>query len=343
MNVNVYIGGVVISTIKDVAKKAGVSIATVSRVINKLGYVSDETEKKVFEAVKELNYQPNLLGRNLRFGNTKKILVLIPSISHQFYSKVVSAIENRVTKDGYTVMVCMTHMDPKIEHNCVEMLRSKFVDGIIFFAANMTSSQMTALADKFPAVQCAEYLQGSHTSTVSIDAEKASYDATKHLIDRGHSKIAFFSSKEEYTSALQKESGYIKALSAAGIKAPRKYIFYDSYSYDSGKRLVNILLGEKDRPTAIFAISDSVAIGAIKELHEKGFYVPEDISVMGFDDTSISKRFIPAITTISQPQKEMGFTAAKLLIKKIQNIKEADENIILPHKLIIRDTVKNLL
>ena len=311
-------------------------------MVNNESSVTKKTAEKVNAAIKALNYEPNLLGRNLRSGKTNKILVLIPSISHQFYSKVVSAIEQRAENDKYNVMVCMTHMDKAVEERFLELLRAKSVDGIIFFSSNMKGKQITLLGKKYPIVQCAEYAAGSKTSIVSINTEIASYEATNYLLSCGHTKIALYSSKEEYTTAKQKEAGYRRALVEAGITDTGKYILYDSYSYDSGVRSTEKILKMDEIPTAIFAISDSIAIGALCELDKRGIRVPEDISVMGFDDTSIAKRFIPSITTVSQPQEMMGFMATELLLEKIEDINAKDRIITLPHKLVIRNTVKKL-
>jgi len=325
------------STVKDVAELAGVSVATVSRVVNGSGKVADSSRLRVEKAISELGYCPNLAGRKLRSGRTNKIIVLIPSISHQFYSKVVSAIERSASEKGFGVLVGITHANEATEKSFVDMLRAKWADGIIFFSSFMPSEELVKLGSEYPIVQCAEHTTDKIPS-VGIDIENAAYDAVSLLIEHGHRSIAMFSSKEKYISACQKEAGYLRALREHGIE--ESFILYDSYSYDSGARLAE--KAAKLPITAIFCISDSIAIGAIKKLHDIGISVPDDISVIGFDDTSVSKRFIPALTTVAQPQKDIGTAAFELLHERLINRFAKPEFVKFPHTLIIRDTVKNI-
>lgn len=327
-------------TIKDVAKQAGVSVATVSRVLNKDKVVKKDTVEKVISAIEKTGYTPNLLGRQLRKSRTDKILALIPSISNQFYSKIISAMEKVARNRGYTLMISMSHGDLKIERIHMEMAASRSIDGIIFFSSEINREEMDKFSASFPVVQCCEYIEGSKTDIVSIDNKKAAYDAVCYLVEKGYKKIAFFGVKEKYYSAYLRELGYSKALSEMGIELTEEYIFHEGYSYPDGAAMAKKIIATDSgkRPDAIFCISDSIAMGAIKTFDSAGMNIPGDIAIMGFDNTSVSKIFCPAISTVSQPQKDIGETAMKLIIQRMENRAGEHKKIILPHELVIRET-----
>ncbi len=339
-------------TIREVAEYAGVSVATVSRVINGDPVVKPSTRSLVLDAVEKLHYTPNLLGRNLRQARTNRILVLIPSISNQFYSKIITAMEKTAKADGYRVLVCMTHNDPATERGYIEMLRTRVVDGIVFFSSCLGGGQMNSLAEAFPVVQCCEYVQGSHTDAVLIDNEQAAYDAVNRLLDSGYRSIAFFGSKVRYTSGILREKGYRRALAerqgqserqerTGGSGADEGLLFFDDYSYPGGQRMAAASLKAEKRPDAVFCISDSMAIGCIRELTDRGVRVPEDIAVMGFDDTSIAKVFCPAISTVAQPQADTGRIAAEMIIGRLRDGARPARTEILPHRIVARQTTRN--
>lgn len=328
------------ATIKDVAKKAGVSVATVSRVINGGDTVKEETKKQVLAAVSELNYSPNLLGRDLRRLETKKILVLLNTISNQFYSQVVKGIEEKAREEGYVVMVCMTHGEPEIEESYIELLKTRLVDGAVFLTTEQDGKYLSETLKGASVVQACEPDSDFDTPTVSIDNEKAAFEAVNFLIEKGHRDIAFFGAGEIYSSSRLREEGYRRAMSAAGLSVDEEKVINEGFSVNAGIRATDRLLSKGAVPKAIFCISDSVAAGAIRRLAEKGYKVPGDVSVMGFDNTQISQIYIPAITTTKQPQYEIGRAAMELLLNKIQNTKQKNRSVILEHEIIVRDSVK---
>jgi DNA-binding LacI/PurR family transcriptional regulator len=339
-----YIREAILSTIKEVAHEAGVSVATVSRVINSDTAVRPDTRQKVLKVIDELSYTPNLLGRHLRQTRTDKILVLIPSISNQFYSKIIRAMEKVAEKSGYDILVCMTHNDPETERRYIELLTSRVADGIIFLSSGLSRAEMDMLAAAYPIVQCSEYIEGSIADMVGINDEKAAYDAVSWLLENGHDMVAFMGSKVKYSSGIRREKGYRKALKDHGKEPDERFIILDDYSYPGGGRMADSFLDlGPDRPTAVFCISDSMAIGCINKLTEKGINVPDDVSVMGFDDTSIAKVFDPAISTVAQPQADIGRIAAEMLIGRIRSGQlngsgNETRKEILRHSLIIRNT-----
>ncbi len=333
------------ATIKDVAKLAGVSVATVSRVLNNEGNVQPETEKKVRGAIAELHYFPNLLGRNLRRNETKKILVLLNTISNQFYSRVVKGIEECARLRNYAVMVCMTHGDQKIEENYLQMLRTHLVDGAVFLTAEQDGGILSRELAGIPVVQACEPKESFHTPSVSIDNRQAAYEAVRYLIAKGHRRIAFFGAGSVYESSLRRQEGYEMALREAKIPLRKEWIFDEGFSVNAGIRAVNKLCGEtgkNDLPTAVFCISDSVAAGAIRELYQRGIRTPDDISIMGFDNTQLSEVYLPSITTTRQPQYEIGYQAMALLLKLIAGEAIEESPVILKHVIIERDSVAGI-
>lgn len=327
------------ATIKDVAKLANVSVATVSRVINGTSTVQGETKKRVNAAIKELNYSPNLLGRNLRRLETKKILVLLNTISNQFYSLVVKGIEEKALEQGYTVMVCMTHGNKEIENGYMQMLKTKLVDGAIMLTTEEDGEKLTnELRDVF-VVQACEPREKFITPTVCIDNEKAAYDAVSFLIKKGHKKIGFFGAGDIYQSSLQREKGYKKALLENNLVLNEEWILHEGFSFNAGKRGAQKIIKQNNLPTAIFCVSDSCAAGAIKTFIEHNIFVPKDISVMGFDNTHISQMVTPTITTVKQPQYEIGYKAMELLFEKMTKKTIQNKNVILDYSIVERESV----
>lgn len=324
------------TTISDVAAAAGVSVATVSRVINGNANVSPETLMKVTKAIQELNYRPNLLGRDLRRTRSERVLVLLPNISNPFYSEIVKGIEDVANRNGYSIMLCNTDSDIKRERTYIKMLKTRLADGAILMASEMSCEELTELSKEVLIVQCCEYKEGVPLPHVSIDNEKAAYKATNHLISLGHRKIAFIGADNQFLSSNLRETGYKRALSDAGIEINPEYICYGDYGYKSGLRNMKKLLILPERPTAVFCISDVMAIGAIRCAMEENLKVPDDLAVCGFDNIHFSWMFTPSITTISQPMYDLGCTAMDALINIIEGKSIETMNYFLEHELIIR-------
>lgn len=326
------------STIQDVAKAAGVSVATVSRVLNNSSAVSGKTKDIVIDVIKKLNYQPNLLGRNLRRTETKLVLVLLPSIANPFYSGIVKGIEDIGHKNGYNVMLCNTNSDINREKVYLDLLKNRLADGVIFMAPELSREELSETGTVFPVVQCCEYKEGAAVSHVSVDNYSAAYKAIRHLTSLGHSRIGMISCSNNFLSIIRREEGYFKALEDAGISPDKNYINYGDYSFKSGLRATARFLLMKDSPTAIFAISDIMAIGAIRAIREKGLVIPKDIAVVGFDDISFSSMCDPMLTTVSQPKYDLGCTAMELLLGQIRGEIKQPQDILLETELIIRES-----
>ncbi len=331
------------ATIRDVAKASGVSVATVSRVINNSASISEQTRNNVMQAIKVLNYQPNLLGRNLRRTETRMVLVLLPTISNPFYARIVKGMEDVAHKNGYNVMLCNTDSDNRREKLYLNLLKNRLSDGAVFMGPELGKDELSEIGFNFPIVQCCEYKEGAMVSHVSIDNFSAAYTAVRHLIGLGHKRIGLISSSNSFVSTGQREEGYIKALKESGIVFSKELIRYGDYGFKSGLRAAKQFLAIEKRPTAIFAISDIMAIGAIRAVKEEGMKVPSDMAVMGFDDVSFASMCDPLLTTISQPKYDLGCITMDLLLKRIGGGMKEPENIYLEHELIIREsTVSHL-
>ncbi|MCT2535427.1 LacI family DNA-binding transcriptional regulator [Aquibacillus koreensis] len=325
------------ANIQQVAQKAGVSVATVSRVMNNSSSVTASTRQKVENAIKELNYEPSVLGRNLRTSESRLILVLIPSISNPFYTEIINGIEDTSIKNGYNILLCETDSSVERENIYLNMIKNKLVDGAISMDPAVNMEKLNQLALDYPIIQCSEYEEGGIIPYVTINNELAAYQAVKHLIKLGHERIALVNSDEKFLYARQRRQGYDRALKEYHLPIREELIYHTDYlEFDYGIQAMRKLLEVQEKPTAVFAVSDTLAIGALKEINQSGLQVPNDIAVVGFDKISFSNMTNPSLTTISQPMYKMGCTAATMLINSVVGKKV--ENIVLDHELVIRDS-----
>lgn len=325
------------ANIQQVAKQAGVSVATVSRVLNGKDKVSTKTKLKVEEAIQYLNYEPSMLGRNLRNSESRIVLILIPSISNPFYFEVIKGIENMALSQNYSILLCETDSKPEKEEIYFDLVRKKMADGIISMDPAVNVETLKELAENYAIIQCSEYGGGIGIPYVTIDSEEASYHAVKHLIQIGHRKIALMNSDEKFLYARERRMGYERALQEHGIPLNGEYIFYtQELGFEQGQQTMKKILQLQDRPTAVFAVSDLLAIGALKEINAAGLHVPEDVAVVGFDKIDFSNMTNPALTTVAQPMYKMGTVAARMLIEKIQG--KTVDSVVLGHELVIRES-----
>lgn len=325
------------ANIQEVAKQARVSVATVSRVLNGQKTVSAKTRKKVEEAIKKLNYKPSMLGRNLRNSESRLLLILIPTISNPFYLEIIKGIETIAISQNYNILLCETDSNPEKENIYFDLVRKKMADGIISMDPAVNIGTLKKLSEKHAIIQCSEYEEGSGIPYVTIDNEEASYRAVKHLIQIGHKKIALMNSDEKYLYARQRKMGYKRALEESGISLNKEYIIHTQHlGFENGQHAMKKILNLPNRPTAVFAVSDLLAIGALKEINAFGLHVPKDIAVVGFDKIDFSNMTNPTLTTIAQPMHKMGTVAVKMLINKIKG--EEVESIILDHELVVRES-----
>ena len=327
------------ATIKDVAKAAGVSVATVSRVLNKDRRVAPQTRALVEGYIKQFNYHPNLLGRSLRLQQTQMILIVLDTIANNFHVKLIRSIEMEGRRHGYNIMLCATHSDRVIEAAYLQMLKNKMADGIIFLSTTLTAEEMQALGRDYPIVQCGEYYEGIGVPIVSIDNEKAARAATEHLLQVGRRRIAHITVSNDVISTRARLAGYRQALAQQGIAFLPELVVYARYGYRSAYEAMTQLLALPEPPDAVFAISDRMAAGAIKCAIDNAYTVPRDIAVIGFDNTDITGIYNPSISTVSQSENLMGTAAMQILVNHIGGSEEIPFKLF-DFALIPRDSTK---
>ena len=330
------------TSIKDVAKMAGVSIATVSRVLNDIDVVNEDTKEKVLNAIKELGYRPNIIARSLKTQRTKTIGILIPDISSQFYPEIVRGAEDVANIYDYNVILCNSDFDVEKEKEYLRVLREKMVDGVIYMSSSLNDEILDLINEldlKTILVETKDS-QGLFPS-VTIDNVKATYEGTKYLIERGLKKLAFIGVDSSTTNAWgERYIGFEKALKEAKISVDKNLVHFDTLKVKSGIEGAEQFVDSKKKFEAIVCASDEIAMGAINTLRENGIKVPEDVSVIGFNNNYAASIFYPKITTISQPSYDMGSVAMRMLIKLLNKKELGERHFVLGHELIKRESTK---
>lgn len=325
-------------TIKDVAKAANVSVATVSRVLNKKTNVSDEAVQAVNKAVEDLGYSPNFLGRDLRKSETKRILAIIASTEQSFYSEVLRGMQDAAYMQGYDVLIATTRDDPDHEMHLLGMLFSKAVDGAVLLAPKLDSGTISDLAKKYQLAMCLERLDDCEILCVTIDNERAGFDATNYLLGKGRKRIGLISTEVRSQSSIDRENGYKRALTESGIGVDEKLIVYGNYDAESGTHGCEILMSLQNPPDAIFSISDTISIGAMTYALQHGIKVGKDVLFFGFDNIAYSHMFIPHLSTVEQPCYLQGKAVIEKLIHNIKSEEKDTGTYKLPHRLILRES-----
>lgn len=331
-------------TIYDVAREAGVSMATVSRVVNNNPNVKPSTRKKVFEAIERLGYRPNAVARGLASKKTTTVGVVIPDISTPIFSEVARGMEDIANMYHYNIILCNSDKKKEKEIRLINTLLEKQVDGLLFMGGVVTDEHIEAFKTaSVPIVLCATTSEEESFPSVDIDHEEAAYDAVKTLIESGHRKIGMISGPlTDPASGYRRYQGYRKALEQAGIPFREDYVRIGNYRYESGLEVMKYFLELPDRPTAIFAATDEMAIGAIHTIQDSGLRVPEDISVVGVDNIRMASMVRPQLTTVAQPMYDIGAVAMRLLTKLMNKEQVEQYKVVLPHEIIRRKSVAPL-
>ncbi len=330
------------ATIKDVAKRAGVSVATVSRVMNAADTVKDDTRAIVEKAIEELNYSPNELGRGLRRNATMRILVVLSTISNQFHSRVLRGIEDTAGENGYSVLIGTTRDRMETLARYHDMLRTRQVDGAIFMSTHLKDrEEIEFFGEGYPVVCACEPMEGIDVSYVGINDYQAAADATEYLISLGHRRISLLTGGTQMRtsgSAWLREQGFRSVMEAHGLPVEENLIIAEGVTYNAGRRAAARYLAMEQLPDAVFSCSDAGAVGLINSMWKAGVRVPEKLSVMGFDNIAVSEVIYPSVTTIAQPQYEIGQKAMEMLLARLNHTTEKTETIYLPHTLIERES-----
>lgn len=305
------------STIEDVAKLAGLSRTTVSRVLNDHPYVSVEKKKLVQQAMEHLGYVPNSAARSLRNQKTGIIAVLIPKISTPFFSQLIEVLEMAASTKGYQLIICQTQFSKQKELSYLNLLKTKQVDGVI----------MTSLQNEWPVVQtylnygpivlCNDVIEQAEIPMVFVNQAFCGYTIAKHLLERGHKHVAYCSSGLVSEGLKAREMGFKRALTEAGLSLEKDVYFNRVTTIEDGKQIFKKIAGMKMAPTAIFTGADPVAAGIITEAKKHGWSIPKDLAVIGFDNMEITELLDPMITTVVQPVKEMALKSMDVIYEKI--------------------------
>ncbi|MEZ4631709.1 MAG: LacI family DNA-binding transcriptional regulator [Deinococcales bacterium] len=331
-----------VATIKEVSRLAGVSISTVSRVLNESGPVSEATKLKVVEVAEQLNYKPNLLARALVTNRSGGIGVSINTIASPFFGAMLEGIESALTKDSY-LLVSTGWAELERERSSVEHLK-EHADGIIAYFEAMQEEEIIRLSQEIPLVIMGRYIFDIAPNCVYLDNEQGGFLATSHLIEHGHKRIAHISGKLNMPDARARLQGYRQALASASIPYDERLVIEADFSELGGQRATERLLERHLNFSAIFAANDQMAAGALLSLKDKSIRIPEDISLVGYDDIILARYLSPSLTTIRQPLREMGKAAAQILLAQLDH--DVQRQMEVKHKfeaeLISRQSVKSL-
>jgi LacI family transcriptional regulator len=320
-------------TIRDVAKRAGVSPITVSRVINNDGYVSQQTRQRVEAAIQELNYIPNALGPSLRSKQTKTLALVLTDITNPFWTSVARGVEDAANKQGYHVIIGNTDESPEKQEQYLTFLMKKQVDGFLVVPASSRSLDML-LKRCVPFVVIDRRIPDERIDSVRGDSVNGAYELTKHLLALGHRRLAIITGQPQHSTASDRVTGFLQALQDAGVRDTPQ-IYWGKYNQRTGYEYAYTALQTKPRPTAIFASNNSIAIGAVGALRDAGLQIPQDISVVAFDD--LPAAIDPFLTVAAQPAYEMGKQATALLLSRLAgDAPEGFQEIVLPVEIIIR-------
>lgn len=322
------------TTLQDVADAAGVSIATVSRAISNKSSVKEATYDKIVQAMYALGYE------NTIKSESHLILILLPDIDNPFYSEVIRGISSAAGRQGYQEIIVRTGAHP-LTYSFIESILGKtHADGVITLDPIPSAETIARIEQLVPLIQCAEYNEQSPASYVSIDDVAASRAVVDYIVSKGRRRIAMINGPLKYKYARKRQEGFILALEESGITPVSNFIVpVPEFSYDAAVSIATQLLSMPERPDAIFAASDVFAVAAIKAAKRLGISIPKELGVIGFDNTNISIMSEPALTTVKQPQYQLGFLACEMLIEQMHTPNLAPRQIMLDAEIIIRESM----
>ncbi|TVY02412.1 LacI family DNA-binding transcriptional regulator [Paenibacillus cremeus] len=328
------------ATMKDICKRAGVSIATVSAVINKSAYVSPALEERVNKAIQELNYRPNAVARSLKKKSTKTIAAIVTDIENPYYPTMIRGMDDVAFNFGFSFILCNTTNDPIRFRNYLDLIVEKQADGLLL--ANISTEEELAQVEKtgLKYVLLNRKPPAYDKNYVGINNMLTTELSIKHLASLGYRDIAYFSGDLLISTARERWEGFQSGMHQQGLKVDEALVFHGDYTFRSGYESTKKLLTEtKQLPEAICAASDLVAFGAVKALRESGIRIPEDIAIMGNDNNPFSENFIVPLSTVDHPKYEMGKMAMELLLEEIESKeRKFPKQIVLPPSLVVRDS-----
>lgn len=340
------------ATIKDIANLSGVSVATVSYVLNKTRKVSKEAEERVLKAVQQTNYQPNTIAKSLRMKKTNSIGVLVEDIRGMPVPEIVDGISEYLEQSDYQVLLSNLRLLDKLYNQyekltkytdqinqAMRLLENARVEGIIYVA--MHDRHITGVRQPVHIPMAFAYATTDHAESVSVtyENERSAYDITNKLIKQNHRHIALVAGHAASSDAQLRLNGFRAAMDDAGLFVPAEYIRWGNWEYESGVEQCDALLSMSVRPTAIFAMNDTMATGCYRSIKNHGLHIPRDVSVVGFDNREFAKLINPPLTTVALPNRQIGHQAAKLLLSRIEKKDVAEGCVVLPCNIIEGESV----
>lgn len=306
------------STIKDVARHAGVSTMTVSRVINNSGYASAETRAKVERAIDELGFVPNALARHLRSKATRSLALVLPDITNPFFTTIARGVEDVAAAHEFAVFLCNTDESLEEESRCIEMLVQRQIDGVALVPAGSSQESFKLLRARNVPVVALDRRVSTSVDQVRSDSEAGAHRLVCHLLALGHTRIAMLTGRRSISTSADRIAGFRRALEEHGIPFDPAFVRFGGYEFEGGYAMARELLGMPSLPTAIFAANDLIAFGAIRALGEAGLSVPQDVSIVCFDD--LLERWLPDpfLTVVEQGAYEIGRQGAELILERIE-------------------------
>ncbi|OGB29380.1 MAG: LacI family transcriptional regulator [Burkholderiales bacterium RIFCSPLOWO2_12_FULL_61_40] len=326
------------SSIKDVARRANVSISTVSHVVNATRFVSESSRKQVETAIRELGYVPSAVARSLKSNSTKTLGMLIPNCTNPYFAEIVRSVEDHCFGAGYTLILCNTDDEPRRQSVYLQVLSEKRIDGLIIISTG-NDSELLALVEglTIPTVLLDRAINHVQCDLVETAHVQGAMMATEHLIALGHKRIACIGGPADLNSSIQRIQGWRNALSKADLShEAAQLVWHSDFTSQGGFDAMKRVMQSPVKPTAVFVCNDLMGIGALSAAHEAGIRVPQEMSLVGFDDIELAHFTSPPLTTIVQPKQRMGVLAVDMLLERIQSKRQQAKQVLLQPTLVVR-------
>lgn len=327
------------STLRDVARRARVSVATAARALGGYGYVSPRTRQRVLRAAQALDYHPNEIARSMVRGRTQTIAVIVSDNANPFFAAVVRGIEDAVRSSGYALVLCNADEDPDKEATYLRMVRQRRVDGVILSPSGGPPELVRNLVRRgMPLVQVDRRIEDLEADAVVVDSRAGVRAAVEHLVRLGHRRIGLISGPRRLYTGRERLEGFLEALQDAGIRPDARWILEGDFKAPSGYALVRRLLEVQPRPTALFVANNLMTIGALLGLKEAGVRIPEEMAVVGFDDMEWAPILTPPLTAVAQPAYDLGVAAGRLLLRRLEDPGAPPQVVAFQPKLVVRES-----
>lgn len=333
------------ATIKDVALHAGVSTTTVSHVLNKTRFVAKTTQERVLLAAKELNYAPSAVARSLKVKNTKSLGMLVTTTLNPFFAEMVNEVEKRCYREGYNLILCNTDGELEKTNSYLRMLTQKRVDGILVMCSGYDDSLFSSLVGQrdLPMVVMDWGPSNNYVDRIQDNSVKGAHLAIQYLVQNGHQRIAYIGGPLSKLPAKQRLEGFLGAMDQAGLVVESDWVIESDFEFEGGKLGMQQLLSCEHLPSAVFVGNDAMAMGAISEAQLSGVRIPEQLSIIGYDNCLYSAYFSPPLTTINQPKEKLAELAITAMVERIENPRQEGRTMMLEPNLVVRSSVASLL